>query len=67
MQTLILGIGVKLILFLPILAVLTGKAISLSLTSLLITSLVFLYKSQLDLLTQRKDYQKRSLLNDHTM
>ncbi|XP_025203391.1 uncharacterized protein LOC112600407 [Melanaphis sacchari] len=47
-QTLMLGAGVKLILFLPVLAVLTGKAISLSLTSLLITSLGFLYRNQLD-------------------
>ncbi|KAE9527055.1 hypothetical protein AGLY_013703 [Aphis glycines] len=55
LQTLMLGAGVKLILFLPVLAVLTGKAISLSLTSLLITSLGFLYRNQLDSFTKRSD------------
>jgi len=54
-QTLMLGAGVKLILFLPVLAVLTGKAISLSLTSLLITSLGFLYKNQLDSFAKRSN------------
>ncbi|CAI6368762.1 unnamed protein product [Macrosiphum euphorbiae] len=54
-QTLMLGAGVKLILFLPVLAVLTGKAISLSLTSLLITSLGFLYRNQLDSFAKRSD------------
>ncbi|XP_060840314.1 uncharacterized protein LOC132921348 isoform X2 [Rhopalosiphum padi] len=55
LQTLMLGAGVKLILFLPVLAVLTGKAISLSLTSLLITSLGFLYRNQLDSFARRND------------
>ncbi|CAH1708418.1 unnamed protein product [Aphis gossypii] len=55
LQTLMLGAGVKLILFLPVLAVLTGKAISLSLTSLLITSLGFLYRNQLESFTKRSD------------
>ncbi|XP_015372946.1 PREDICTED: uncharacterized protein LOC107168146 [Diuraphis noxia] len=55
MQTLMLGAGVKLILFLPVLAILTGKAISLSLTSLLITSLGFLYRNQLESFAKRSD------------
>ncbi|XP_060879350.1 uncharacterized protein LOC132951588 [Metopolophium dirhodum] len=54
-QTLMLGAGVKLILFLPVLAILTGKAISLSLTSLLITSLGFLYRNQLDSFAKRSN------------
>ncbi|KAL5234483.1 hypothetical protein ACI65C_001893 [Semiaphis heraclei] len=55
MQTLMLGAGVKLILFLPVLAILTGKAISLSLTSLLITSLGFLYRNHLESFAKRSD------------
>ncbi|VVC33490.1 Hypothetical protein CINCED_3A011315 [Cinara cedri] len=65
--TLMLGAAAKLILFLPILAVLTGKAISLSLTSLLITSLAFLYRAQSDSFVKRSDSKESLLANSHFM
>ncbi|XP_050533844.1 uncharacterized protein LOC126901449 [Daktulosphaira vitifoliae] len=61
-ELLFLGLGIKLFIFLPILAMLTGKAITISFVSLLTMLGTILFQTQPEFSFKRNDY----LINDNS-